>query len=108
MKLDVVAGAGIRFEPGIPKTVRLVQSMAIGLSRQGACERSSRHQRCRKKRRWSRPRPRATWGPEQQMARIRQDSVRALFGRPGRPVTAGDTSLLAEIEHDYTVYATSF
>ena len=24
MKLDVIAGAGVRFEPGIPKVVRLV------------------------------------------------------------------------------------
>ena len=103
-KLDVPAGAGVRFEPGIPKLVRLVpiQGLRVVVGQAGLVNGAL-----------DAPGARDAALARAQSERISRSIVMVAISRrayaelygptKGDLVRLGDTSLLAEIEHDYTV-----
>ena len=108
MKLDRPAGAGVRFEPGVAKSVRLVPIAGARVVRgQAGLVNGPLDARGRQATRRSRgPRPAAISEHEGHgMATLSRRAYAELYGpTKGDLVRLGDTELLAEIEHDYTVY----
>ena len=104
MRLDVPSGTGVRFEPGLEQTVTLVADRRLaprvrrGRARAGAARRAGREGR----RARPRPRPRLPGSVRGWPGSAGRPTLRLYGPTTGDMVRLGDTSLLAEIEHDFT------